>query len=105
MDAKNPFNYESSGRGGSLGQTCEARKTRQFPTLRPLRQADVNPRLVELTELGADDCHYPYNDSGNFRFCGLGRQTGSSYCPKHHALTTYDTPPLSDKFIALMQRK
>jgi GcrA cell cycle regulator len=34
-----------------------------------------------------NECHYPYGDAGNFRFCGLKKMDGKSpYCPEHCAI-------------------
>lgn len=55
-------------------------------SLAELRCAEVTPRGLTLLELQAGDCRYPYGDS-DFTFCGHPKISGSSYCPKHFALT------------------
>ncbi|MHB0768834.1 GcrA family cell cycle regulator [Bradyrhizobium sp. 5.13L] len=55
-----------------------------------LRCVGVQPRLIQLVELEAADCRYPYGgdkDGEEIAFCGHPRQPGSSYCPPHARLT------------------
>ncbi|MBR0781933.1 GcrA family cell cycle regulator [Bradyrhizobium iriomotense] len=55
-----------------------------------LRCVGVQPRLIELVELEAADCRYPYGgdkDGEDIAFCGHPRQPGSSYCAPHARLT------------------
>ena len=55
-----------------------------------LRCAEVAPRHLELTELEADDCRYPYggDEEGEIiTFCGRPCRKGSSYCAPHFRLT------------------
>ncbi|OPY97991.1 hypothetical protein A5906_34095 [Bradyrhizobium sacchari] len=55
-----------------------------------LRCVGVQPRLIELAELEAADCRYPYGgdkDGEEITFCGHPRQPGSSYCAPHARLT------------------
>ncbi|UWU79621.1 GcrA family cell cycle regulator [Bradyrhizobium huanghuaihaiense] len=55
-----------------------------------LRCVGVQPRLIELVELEAADCRYPYGgdkDGEEITFCGHPRQPGSSYCAPHTRLT------------------
>jgi hypothetical protein len=62
-------------------------KRGQFPPFKPLRTAAVVPRMVPLVDLKFNECHYPYGDAGNFRFCGLKKMDGKSpYCPEHCAI-------------------
>jgi hypothetical protein len=75
----------SKGRPLTLGDRIEARR-RPLPPIRPLRTAEVAPRLALLTELGPNDCHYPYGESGDFRFCGHPKMTGKPYCRAHCCL-------------------
>lgn len=55
-----------------------------------LRCAEVAPRHLELSELEAGDCRYPYggNEEGEIiTFCGRPCRKGSSYCAPHFRLT------------------
>lgn len=52
--------------------------------------AAVEPLNISLMELTQDTCRFPYGDSP-FTFCGHQIQSGSSFCPAHHALCF--TPP------------
>ncbi|MGX1324451.1 GcrA cell cycle regulator [Bradyrhizobium sp. USDA 377] len=55
-----------------------------------LRCVGVQPRLIELVELEAADCRYPYGgdkDGEEITFCGHPRQPGASYCAPHARLT------------------
>ncbi len=54
------------------------------------RCAEVAPRHVELTELDAGDCRYPYGgdeEGETITFCGRPCRKGSSYCAPHFRLT------------------
>ena len=57
--------------------------------LTSLAVADVAPLHVELIDIGADQCRYPYGD-GPFTFCGCQKIANSSYCGPHHQLTHGD---------------
>lgn len=50
-----------------------------------LREVNILPHNVALTDLTDHDCRYPYGE-GEFLFCGHTKQDGSSYCPAHTAL-------------------
>jgi len=55
-----------------------------------LRCVEVVPRYLELIELDAGDCRYPYggDEEGEaITFCGHPRRKGSSYCTPHFHLT------------------
>jgi GcrA cell cycle regulator len=55
-----------------------------------LRCAEVTPRHLELTELEAGYCRYPYggDEAGEaITFCGRPCRKGSSYCAPHFRLT------------------
>jgi hypothetical protein len=69
----------------SIAARAKARQ-RTLP-LPKLRQADVEPRLIDLVDLGAGDCRYPYGVADSYKFCGLAIEKSSlAYCPKHHEL-------------------
>jgi GcrA cell cycle regulator len=56
-----------------------------------LRCVGVQPRLVPLVELAAEDCRYPYGgdkDGEEITFCGHPSEPGSSYCMPHARLTS-----------------
>jgi GcrA cell cycle regulator len=58
-----------------------------------LRCVGVSPRLLPLTNLNDDDCHYPYGgdrDDEPILFCGHPRLKGSRYCAPHFRLTRDD---------------
>jgi GcrA cell cycle regulator len=55
-----------------------------------LRCVGISPRLLDLVELEAADCRYPYGgdrDGEPIVFCGHPRRPGSSYCAAHFRLT------------------
>lgn len=55
-----------------------------------LRCVGIQPRLVSLVDLEADDCRYPYGgdkEGEAIVFCGHPRFAGSSYCMPHFELT------------------
>ncbi|MGY8706399.1 GcrA family cell cycle regulator [Bradyrhizobium sp. 18BD] len=55
-----------------------------------LRCVGVQPRLIQLIELGKADCRYPYGgdkEGEDITFCGHPCQPGSSYCAAHARLT------------------
>jgi len=48
------------------------------------------PRHLQLVELDAGDCRYPYGDAAEgeaITFCGHPQREGSSYCLGHFHLT------------------
>lgn len=56
----------------------------------PLRCVELIPRQLELAELEAGDCRYPYGgeeEGEAITFCGHRRKRGSSYCAPHFYLT------------------
>ena len=56
-----------------------------------LRCVETVPRHLELMELEAGDCRYPYGgeeeEGEAITFCGHPRRKGSSYCTPHFHLT------------------
>jgi GcrA cell cycle regulator len=55
-----------------------------------LRCVGIEPRHLQLIELEARDCRYPYGgdkDGEAITFCGHKRREGSSYCAPHFHLT------------------
>lgn len=54
--------------------------------LREVRAADVIPLHLNLADLEAGQCRYPYGD-GPFTFCGCEAMRGKPYCAPHHSLT------------------
>ena len=64
-----------------------------------LRCAEVTPRHLELTELEAGDCRYPYggDEEGEaISFCGHPCRKGSSYCAPHFHLTRNPDVPTAE---------
>ena len=61
-----------------------------------LRCVEVAPRHLELIELEAGDCRYPYGgeeEGEAITFCGHPRRKGSSYCTPHfHLARNPDSP-------------
>lgn len=51
-----------------------------------IREADVEPRLIDLANLGNGDCRYPYGSPGNYKFCANPSVPGKPYCQPHHDL-------------------
>ena len=55
-----------------------------------LRCVEIVPRHLQLVDLEAGDCRYPYggDEEGEaITFCGHPRRDGSSYCAPHFHLT------------------
>jgi hypothetical protein len=50
------------------------------------RTAPVAPLLLDIQDLGDDQCRYPCTDGPPHRFCGRGKVPGLPYCPDHAAL-------------------
>jgi hypothetical protein len=73
----------------TLGARLDAKK--RLPPLREIKVAAVVPLNLTLAELRADQCRYPYG-GGNYRFCGLKKMDGKSYCPEHFRLCTRQEP-------------
>ena len=71
--------------------TAFSKPPRPSPEIIKLRCAEVEPRLVSLADLRADECHYPYG-SGPYTFCGHNAVEGISYCEPHRLLCTRDDP-------------
>ncbi|WP_439398112.1 GcrA family cell cycle regulator [Bradyrhizobium sp. PMVTL-01] len=81
----------ASPRRSALPNLNRPPKSAMKPAARAkLRCVGVQPRLIELVELEAADCRYPYGgdkDGEEITFCGHPRQPGSSYCAPHARLT------------------
>lgn len=75
-----------------LDRTKHQEKPREpiAPNIEPVRVACVEPRYLDLLDLGDSDCRYPFGDSP-YTFCGRpqlklkGEET--SYCPEHFELS------------------
>jgi GcrA cell cycle regulator len=52
------------------------------------RTAPVAPLLLDIQDLGDDQCRYPCTDGppNSHRFCGRGKVTGLPYCSDHAAI-------------------
>jgi GcrA cell cycle regulator len=65
-------------------------KAKKLPPVMPVldEPAPAEPEFVGvgLLELEAGSCRYPQGDAAPYRFCGVPKQDGSSYCPYHHRL-------------------
>lgn len=62
-----------------------------------LRCVGIQPRLLSLVELEADDCRYPYGGDKEgevIAFCGHPRLPGTSYCASHFRLTCDSGPTI-----------
>jgi hypothetical protein len=76
------WQFDPKGRPTTLHARLEAKRHR--PQLKPVRVADVTPRLVPLIELRINDCRYPYDSEGGYLFCGLPKVEGRlPYCQAH----------------------
>jgi len=69
-----------------------------------LRCAAVEPRNLELVELGLDDCRYPYGD-GPFLFCGHPAIDGCSYCGPHFDLTRKNSRTIDEAVTEARRRR
>jgi GcrA cell cycle regulator len=47
------------------------------------RTAPVTPLLLDIQELGDDQCRYPCTDGPPYRFCGVEKVGGLPYCDAH----------------------
>ena len=47
------------------------------------RTAPVTPLLLDIQDLGDDQCRYPCTDGPPHRFCGMQKVTGLPYCSAH----------------------
>jgi GcrA cell cycle regulator len=70
----------------------ERRRAQRITVVKPainleaLRCVEVEPLHKSLSDLGRDECRYPYGD-GPYTFCGNPQREGHSYCGPHFALT------------------
>jgi hypothetical protein len=49
--------------------------------------------MIDILELKAETCRYPYGDLPPFRYCGCPILKGSPYCSTHTAVC-WNHPPL-----------
>lgn len=64
----------------------------EFPFLRCV---EAEPRNIPLSQLEENDCRYI---AGNdLLYCARPKMSGSSFCPKHHALCYTAAPPSRPK--------
>ena len=59
----------------------------------PAPRVPLKPRMIDILELKADTCRYPYGDLPPFRYCGCPILKGSPYCRDHTAVC-WNHPPL-----------
>jgi GcrA cell cycle regulator len=69
-----------------------------------LRCAEVEPRNLQLTDLGPDECKYAYGD-GPFLFCGHPKIDGCSYCGPHFDLTRKHTRTIDEAVTEARRRR
>jgi GcrA cell cycle regulator len=55
------------------------------------RTAPVTPLLLDIQDLGDDQCRYPCTDGPPHRFCGREKVTGLPYC-SDHAVICFQPP-------------
>jgi GcrA cell cycle regulator len=92
---------------GDSPESGLARPIRERKSRVKLRCVGIAPRLLPLTELGPDDCRYPYGgdkDGETIVFCGHPRMEGSSYCEPHFRLTQGEETAEQREIIPLVLR-
>lgn len=63
-------------------------KPKPVPAVIEIKRRDPFPpqvipeQLTELIDLQPDQCRWPFGDK-NFKFCGMPKTSGSSYCHRH----------------------
>jgi GcrA cell cycle regulator len=70
--------------GGYLGDATNKPK----PGMRDVRTLADDPALsetVSMEDVKRNQCRFPFGETSDIRYCGRPQQTGSSYCPQHHA--------------------
>jgi hypothetical protein len=83
--------FRGFNRPTSMAERVARRKDKPLPRL---READVEPLMLKLVDLGVNNCHYPYGDS-DFRFCGLSKISSNPYCEPHMDLCYRPNVPKS----------
>jgi GcrA cell cycle regulator len=68
-----------------------AAATKPAPVAR--KRVPCEPRMIDILELKADTCRFPYGDLPPFRYCGCPILKGSPYCSTHTAVC-WNHPPL-----------
>src|SRR6266481_1279328 len=95
--AKKPTGWhQKAEHSRPLGRRDRLEARRKTQPFKPLKVADVSPRLCLLVDLGINDCRFPYDvDGGGSRFCGLQKETWKvPYCPAHMRLCYRPVVPL-----------
>ena len=68
-----------------------AAATKPAPVAR--KRVPCEPRMIDILELKADTCRFPYGDFPPLRYCGCPILKGSPYC-RDHTEICWNHPPL-----------
>ena len=68
-----------------------AAATKPAPVAR--KPLPCEPRMIDILDLRADTCRFPYGDFPPFRYCGCPILKGSPYC-RDHTVICWNHPPL-----------